>query len=114
MDGCIFCKIVAGGQSNERVYQDDQVSAFWDVHPAAPTHLLIVPNRHIASVNELSPEDESLVGHMVLVARQLAYERGFAEDGYRLIVNTGPHGGQHIYHLHLHLLGGKRLHNPVE
>ncbi len=113
MNGCVFCRIVAGDPSQERIYQDEQVTAFWDLHPAAPTHLLIVPNKHIASVNELNPEDEKLMGHMVLVARKLAYDRGIAEEGYRLIVNTGPQGGQHIYHLHLHLIGGGRIHHPI-
>jgi histidine triad (HIT) family protein len=112
MNQCVFCKIVAGKAPQEVLYRDERVSAFEDLYPAAPVHLLIVPNRHIASVNELSQEDESLIGHMVLVAQQLAAERGIAEDGYRLIVNTGPQGGQHIYHLHLHLLGGGRM-RPV-
>jgi histidine triad (HIT) family protein len=113
MIGCIFCRIVAGESPADRVYTDERVTAFRDIHPVAPVHLLVVPNRHIESVNGLTLEDESLVGHLFLVARQLAGERGIAEQGYRIIVNTGANGGQTVAHLHLHLIGGQRVRHPI-
>ena len=110
---CIFCKIAAGEVSSDRVYKDDRVTAFRDINPAAPVHILIVPNRHIASVNELEAEDRDLAGHLLLTARKLAEQEGIARDGYRLILNTGRHGGQEVHHLHLHLLGGRRMQHPM-
>jgi histidine triad (HIT) family protein len=104
---CIFCKIISAESPARILYRDEQVTSFRDIHPIASTHILIITNRHVASVNELRPEDELLVGHMVMVAKQLAEKEGIAEHGYRLIINTGSHGGQSIYHLHLHLIGGK-------
>lgn len=109
MSACVFCKIIQNELPNERIYQDEQVTAFKDRHPAAPVHILIVPNRHITSVNDLMPEDEQLIGHMMLVAQKLAASNGIADSGYRLVVNTGPDGGQAVLHLHLHLLGGARI-----
>jgi histidine triad (HIT) family protein len=103
---CIFCKILSGETPATIIYRDDQVTAFRDIHPIARTHILIIPNRHIASVNELEAGDESLVGHMVLLAKELAAQEGVAENGYRLMINTGAHGGQTIPHLHLHLIAG--------
>jgi histidine triad (HIT) family protein len=108
-EDCIFCKIVAKEIPTELLYQDDLVTAFRDIEPAAPVHLLIVPNRHIASMNEASPDDEPLLGHLLLVAQKLAAQEGIAESGYRLVINTGSDGGQVVYHLHLHLMGGKPL-----
>jgi len=105
----IFSSIVAGEAPADIVYRDEQVTAFRDIAPAAPTHILIIPNREIATVNDLQPEDAALVGHMVLVARKLAIEEGIAEDGYRLIMQCNPDGGQVVYHLHLHLVGGRPL-----
>jgi histidine triad (HIT) family protein len=104
---CIFCKIVAGESPARIVYRDDLVTAFHDIHPLTPVHILIVPNRHVASVDELEPEDEALVGHLVLVAGALARQEGIAEKGYRLILNTGPQSGQSVFHLHLHLISGR-------
>ena len=104
---CVFCKIISGETPAHILYRDDLVTAFRDNHPIAATHILIVTNRHIGSVNELEPEDESLVGHMVMAAKLLAAQKGIAEGGYRLIVNTGAHGGQTVFHLHLHLIGGR-------
>jgi len=104
---CTFCKIVAGESPARVVYHDDLVTAFHDIRPITPVHLLIVPNRHVASVNELEQEDEGLVGHMVLVAKTLARQEGVAEKGYRLILNTGPQSGQSVFHLHLHLISGR-------
>ena len=103
---CPFCKIVSGETTARLVYRDDLVTAFRDIHPIASTHILIVPNRHIGSVDDLEAGDEQLVGHMVLTAKQLAANEGLATRGYRLIMNNGVHGGQTVYHLHLHLLGG--------
>ena len=106
---CIFCKIIAGEIPSKQVYQDDKVTAFHDINPVAPVHVLIVPNAHIPSVNAVEAEHEALLGHMFTVARKIAEELGVAESGYRLIVNTGPHAGQVVFHLHMHLLGGHRL-----
>lgn len=106
MNDCIFCKIIAGDIPSTNVYKDAQVTAFRDITPAAPTHILIVPNKHIDSVNAMQTEDESSVGHLFLVAKQLAIQEGIAESGYRLIMNTGKNGGQTVFHMHLHLLGG--------
>jgi histidine triad (HIT) family protein len=113
MKDCVFCRIVAGEAPGERLYQDDQVTAFRDIHPVAPTHVLVVPNRHIASVNDLSAEDEPLVGHIFSVAHTIAEQEGVSETGYRLIVNTNAHAGQMVYHLHLHVIGGQRMRYPM-
>jgi histidine triad (HIT) family protein len=102
----IFSKIIRGEVSADVVYRDDQVTCFRDINPAAPVHLLIVPNKEIATVNDLGEDDERLAGHMLLVARELAKREGIAESGYRLIVNCNREGGQEVYHLHMHLLGG--------
>ena len=89
------------------------MTAFRDTHPVAPTHVLIIPNKHIRSLNELMDEDKSLVGHMFIVARQIAAMEGIHEGGYRIIMNTGPDGGQTVFHLHLHLIGGQRMRHPL-
>jgi histidine triad (HIT) family protein len=112
-DDCLFCKIVAGEIPGEKVYEDQRVTAFRDINPVAPTHILIVPNKHIASVNELTADDEALVGHLFTTAKELAQQEGIAESGYRLIINTGPDGGQEVYHLHLHLIGGHKMRHPM-
>lgn len=106
---CIFCKIIAGESPAAVLYRDEQVIAFRDIHPIASTHILIVPLRHIPSVNELEEADAALVGHMALVAKQLAAQEGVAGRGYRLIMNTGPEGGQSVFHLHMHLIAGKSV-----
>jgi len=113
MPECIFCKIVNGQAPATIVYKDEGITAFLDIHPVAPTHILIVPNKHIVSVNETHPEDELLIGQLFTVARKLAEQEGIMESGYRLIVNTGPHGGQVVYHLHMHLMGGQRMRHPI-
>ena len=110
----IFSKIVAGEHPADIVYRDDRVTAFRDIHPAAPTHILIVPNREIPTVNDLADEDEALAGHMLLVARDLAKKEGIAESGYRLIVNCNRDGNQEVFHLHLHLIGGRPLGSMVK
>ena len=105
----IFAKIIAREIPSDMVFQDDQVTAFRDINPQAPTHILIVPNREIPTANDISPADEELLGHMLVVARQLAEAEGIDADGYRLIINCNEHGGQEVFHLHLHLLGGRPL-----
>lgn len=110
---CAFCKIVSRAASADVLYRDEQATAFRDLHPVAPTHILIVPNRHIESVAALEPEDEPLMGHLFTVARRLAEQEGISKGGYRLITNTGPDGGQTVFHLHLHLIGGQRMRHPM-
>ena len=105
----IFAKIIAREIPSDMVFQDDQVTAFRDINPQAPTHILIVPNREIPTANDVSAADEQLLGHMFVVARQLAAAEGIDADGYRLIINCNEHGGQEVFHLHLHLLGGRPL-----
>jgi histidine triad (HIT) family protein len=104
---CAFCQILAGETPATILYRDERVTAFRDIHPIARTHILIIPNRHIESVKLLEAGDEGLVGHMVMVAKELAVQEGVSENGYRLMINTGVHGGQTIPHLHLHLIAGK-------
>ncbi len=106
---CIFCQIVAGKIPGEILYQDEEVIAFRDINPQAPTHLLIIPKRHIPSLAELSDTDTPLIGHMAKVANQLAKQEGVFESGYRLVINCGEQGGQLVPHLHMHLLGGRSL-----
>jgi histidine triad (HIT) family protein len=105
----IFEKIIAGELPATIVYRDDRVIAFHDIRPAAPVHLLIVPNKVIATTDDISEADEALLGHMMLVARDLARKLGVAASGYRLIINCNPDSGQEVYHLHMHLLGGRPL-----
>jgi histidine triad (HIT) family protein len=112
-DSCLFCSIVRNEIKSNIVFSDDQVIAFRDIHPVAPTHILIVPRRHIPSVNEIRPDDAPLIGHMFTVASQLARQENIHEGGYRIIVNTGPDGGQTVFHLHLHLIGGEPMKHPM-
>lgn len=105
----IFSRIINREIPSEIVFQDDRVTAFKDIHPLAPVHVLIVPNKEIATAADVTPEDEQVLGHMFIVARRVAEEMGIAENGYRLIVNCKGDGGQEVFHLHMHLLGGKRL-----
>jgi histidine triad (HIT) family protein len=105
----LFEKIAAGELPADIVYRDARVIAFRDIRPAAPVQLLIVPNKPIPTTDDIEDDDESLIGHMVLVARDLARRNGIAKSGYRLIINCNPDSGQEVYHLHLHLLGGRAL-----
>lgn len=105
----LFEKIVAGEIPADIVHQDDEVTAFRDINPAAPTHILIVPTKPIPTVNDIADDDAALIGRMFCVARDIARKEGIAEDGYRLIVNCNRNGGQEVYHLHLHLIGGRPL-----
>ncbi len=109
---CLFCKIANGELDSKIVYQDDSVLAFEDIDPKAPHHILIIPKKHIATVNDLEKTHAELIGHMVLTAKQLANELNIAEDGYRLVMNCNAGGGQAVFHIHLHLLGGRTMHCP--
>ena len=106
---CIFCKIIAGQIPSDVIYTDDKVIAFCDINPMAPVHLLIIPREHILSLNDVTEQQTTLVGHMVQVAKQLAKQQGIATKGYRVVINTGSQGGQVVQHLHMHLLGGREL-----
>lgn len=108
MSGCVFCRIVRGEAPARIVYQDEDVTAFRDSRPRAPTHILIVPNRHITGVAAAEPEDSELLGNLFVIARRLAEQEDIV-DGYRLVVNNGPRAGQSVFHLHVHLLGGRPM-----
>jgi histidine triad (HIT) family protein len=112
MANCIFCKIVHGEIPASKVYEDDLVLAFKDINPAAPTHILIIPKEHIPSINEVTPAQQQLMGHILVVAARLAGELGLTEDGCRIVNNCGADGGQTVFHLHFHLLGGRSLQWP--
>ena len=109
MSDCIFCKIVAGDIPANKVYEDDDILGFRDLNPQAPTHVLFIPKRHIATLNDLQSQDAELIGRLFLAARQVAAEEGIAESGYRTLFNCNREGGQEVYHLHLHLLGGRQM-----
>ena len=111
MDNCLFCKIVAGAIPTKKVYEDDKVLAFEDIDPKAPTHVLIIPKKHIAGLKEATPEDAELIGYCHIVAAQIGRERDI-EEGYRTVYNVGPKSGQSVFHLHLHLIGGREMKWP--
>ena len=106
---CVFCKIANKDTQTKFLYEDDQIVAFDSIEPKAPIHILIIPKKHIASTNNLEKEDKELVGKIILVAKDLAKEKGISEAGYRLIFNTGKDAGQTVDHIHLHLIGGIKL-----
>ena len=108
MEDCLFCKIINGEIPSEKVYEDEEILAFKDIHPKAPVHILVIPKKHIASAIEIEEQDEALIGKMFIVIKKLAKEFGL-ENGYRIVNNCGSDGGQEVMHLHLHLLGGKKL-----
>lgn len=105
----IFSKIIRGEIPADIVFQDDTVTAFRDISPQAPTHILIIPNKLIPTVNDVTAQDEQVLGHLFVVAAKIAQQEGIAEEGYRLVMNCNKHGGQEVFHIHMHLLGGKRL-----
>jgi histidine triad (HIT) family protein len=109
MNECIFCKIVARTIPAALVYEDDLVVAFDDTNPQAPTHTLVIPRKHVASIAELQDSDVGLLGRLLLAGNKIAKLKGIADAGYRVVVNTGAHGGQSVFHLHLHVLGGRHL-----
>ena len=110
MMSCLFCKMVAGEIKPDIVFEDDNVLAFRDINPQAPVHILIVPNAHIATLNDL--DDSLLAGQLLQTAIKLAKQEGLSEHGYRAVFNCNSHGGQEVFHLHLHLLGGRQMHWP--
>jgi histidine triad (HIT) family protein len=109
MSDCIFCKIVAGDIPADKVYEDDLVIAFRDLNPQAPTHVLVIPKRHIATLNDMTADDEAIVGRMVQAASKVAAQEGLTEAGYRTVMNCNADGGQTVFHIHLHLLGGRQM-----
>ena len=112
MDGCIFCKIVTGEIPADKLYEDDDVIAFRDISPQAPVHFLVIPKKHIAGPSSVTEKDEQLIGKLIRVSGDLAREHG-VEDGYRIIFNNGAKAGQVVFHIHLHILGGKEKPWPI-
>ncbi len=108
-EDCIFCKIVVGEVPSEFVYEDDACVAFNDISPQAPTHILIIPKKHFTSMDEAQEQHKETLGHLLLKAAEIAREKGFAEKGYRTVINTNRDGGQTVFHLHVHLLGGRQF-----
>ena len=108
-DNCLFCKIARREIAGDVVYEDAELLAFNDINPQAPTHVLIIPKRHVATVNDVADDEAGVFGKLILCARSIAAARGIAAGGYRLILNCNAEGGQTVYHLHLHLLGGRQL-----
>lgn len=106
-EDCIFCKIAKGEIPSTRVYEDDVCVAFNDLSPQAPTHILIIPRAHVASLDKAKADEQKDLGHLLLTAAEIARERGFADDGYRVVINTNSDGGQTVFHLHVHLLAGR-------
>ena len=106
---CFFCKLAQKEAETEIVYEDNEILAFKDINPQAPTHVLIIPKKHIATLNDASDEDALLLGKMSLVAKKIAYELGLSASGYRTVMNCNSHGGQTVFHIHLHLLAGRQM-----
>jgi histidine triad (HIT) family protein len=111
MSNCLFCNMIAGKTPCRKVYEDEQVLAIEDIHPQAPAHVLVIPKKHIRGLKEAKPEDAEIIGRSHLVAAQIARERGI-EDGYRTVYNVGPRSGQSVFHLHLHMMGGRDMKWP--
>lgn len=107
MTDCLFCKMVSGEIKPDIVYEDQEILAFRDINPRAPVHILIIPKTHVSTLNDL--DDEQMAGRLLLTTAQLAKQQGLAEDGYRTVINCNAHGGQEVFHLHVHLLGGRQL-----
>ena len=114
MENCIFCKIVNKEVPAEILYEDDDMIAFNDVHPIAPVHILVIPKKHIVSVNDLGIKDINLIGGIILVAKKIAQDAGIAKDGYKLLFRVGKNGGQEVSHLHVHLIGGAELQEDIK
>ena len=109
MDDCLFCKIISGDIPSDKVFENESVFAFRDIDPKAPTHILIIPKKHITTLNDLEAEDKELAGDILLTAKELAVSEGIADSGYRTVFNCNKDGGQTVYHIHLHLLGGRQM-----
>ncbi|MGD2074202.1 MAG: histidine triad nucleotide-binding protein [Gammaproteobacteria bacterium] len=112
MTDCLFCKMVSGEIEPDKVYEDEAVLAFRDIDPQAPTHVLVVPKEHVSTLNELDRDSAGLIGKMMLAATEVAKREGIAEPGYRTVLNCNEQGGQSVFHIHLHLLGGRRMRWP--
>jgi histidine triad (HIT) family protein len=112
MEDCIFCKIINKEIPASIVFEDDKMISFNDINPQAPTHILLIPREHFASLNDIPEEKKNILSHLLLKARQIAEEKGIAEKGYRIVLNTERDSGQEVFHIHLHLLGGRRMHWP--
>ncbi len=112
MEDCIFCKIVNKEIPTEFIFEDDHIVAFNDINPQAPVHILLIPRAHYISLNEIPEDKKSILSHILLKARQIAQEKGIAENGYRVVLNTARDSGQEVLHIHFHLLGGRRMHWP--
>jgi histidine triad (HIT) family protein len=106
---CLFCKIVAGEIPARMVKENEHVLAFHDVNPVAPSHVLVIPRKHITSVHDAGPDDQAMLGSLMLTAKEVAETLGLGADGYRLVINTGKNGGQSVFHLHLHVIGGRPM-----
>ena len=106
---CLFCKIVAGEIPAEVIWESDSAVAFRDINPQAPTHVLVIPKRHVATINDLSDDDRETVGDLFIAAKRIAADEGLAEDGYRVVMNCNAAAGQTVFHIHLHLLGGRQM-----
>ncbi|MCF6235988.1 MAG: histidine triad nucleotide-binding protein [Gammaproteobacteria bacterium] len=109
MGNCLFCKMVAGDIKPDVVYEDDSVLAFRDLNPQAPVHILVIPKKHISTINDMSHDDELLIGKLYMAAKKITKQEGISEDGYRAVINCNKDGGQAVYHIHLHLLGGRSM-----
>ncbi len=109
---CLFCSIVAGETPADTIYQDERSLAFRDINPQAPVHVLVIPREHMESLDDASQKDEALLGHLLRVAARVANEQGLSESGYRTVINTGAGAGQSVFHLHVHVLGGRSLNWP--
>lgn len=112
VSNCIFCKIISGEIPAKKVFENDNIIAFNDINPEAPVHILIIPKKHIASVNEITEQDINIIGEIFLAAKEIAKNQGVSEDGYRVVTNCGEKAGQSVQHLHYHLLGGRNLKWP--
>jgi len=109
MENCLFCKIVQGSIPAKIVYQDDQALAFDDINPQAPVHTLVIPKKHVAAIQDCDKTDQILLGHLLLACAQVAKQKGLAESGYRIVTNTGADSGQTVFHIHLHVMGGRHM-----
>ena len=112
MSDCLFCKIVSGEISCDKLYENDKLVSFRDIDPKAPTHILVIPKKHIRSINELEISDQNLAGEILLAAKEIASIENIESSGYRTIFNTNSDGGQTVYHIHMHVMGGRQLHWP--
>ncbi len=112
MQSCVFCKIVAGEIPSKKVYEDDALLAFEDVNPAAPVHILIIPKKHMETLHEIQDADKKLIGSIFIAANEITRKKGIAQEGFRIVANCGENGGQTVFHIHFHLLGGRRMEWP--